>query len=513
MQLSDLLRNLPAPFAPVARFGAVDADPIIRGIAYDSREISPGDLFVALPGSADDGHDYLDRAMELGAAALLVERPTGDLSLGETVAIQVPDTRRALGPLATAFFGVPSSDMNLIGITGTNGKTSTSYLTESILEAAGINTGLIGTVDIRYGQERISATNTTPESLDLQRTLRSMLTQGVSTAVLEVSSHGLQLGRVSGCHFKVGAFTNLSQDHLDFHGDMESYLASKALLFRNFLDQGSTAVINVDDAASETILQATREAGAGILRCSRNPETEAEIRLLSAESLLSGTQARLSLQGRPLDLNMPLVGDFNIENLLVACGIAVALDIPTEAIARGIALCPQVPGRMERIQVSESDPTVIVDYAHTPDAMEKLLTTVRDLVPGRLITVFGCGGDRDRAKRSLMAQAVDRRTDLAIATSDNPRTEAPDKILLDVEAGLNRLDKSTPEEFGRQEASYTVLTSRRDAIERAIEIAGPEDTVVLAGKGHEDYQIIGTKKFPFDDRLEARRALNERGGR
>ena len=265
---------------------------------------------------------------------------------------------------------------------------------------------------------------------------------------------------------------------------MESYLASKALLFRNFLDQGSTAVINVDDASSETILQATQEAGARILRCSRNPETEAEVHLLTAESLLSGTQARLSLQGKPLDLQMPLVGDFNIENLLVACGIAVALDIPAEAIARGIALCPQVPGRMERIQVSDSDPTVIVDYAHTPDAMEKLLTTVRDLVPGRLITVFGCGGDRDRAKRSLMAQAVDRRTDLAIATSDNPRTEAPDQILRDVETGLTRLDKSSPEEFGRREATYTVLTSRREAIERAIEIAGPEDTVVPVSYTH-----------------------------
>ncbi|MEE3326037.1 MAG: UDP-N-acetylmuramoyl-L-alanyl-D-glutamate--2,6-diaminopimelate ligase [Myxococcota bacterium] len=513
MRLSALLRNLPTPFAPVARFGAVEADPVIRGLAYDSRQISPGELFIALPGSADDGHDYLGRALELGAAALLVDRPTEDLPLGEAVAVQVPDTRRALGFLATAFFGVPSSEMDLVGITGTNGKTSTSYMTESILESAGINAGLIGTVDIRYGKEKISATNTTPESLDLQRTLRAMLTHGVSTAVLEVSSHGLELGRVAGCHFKVGAFTNLSQDHLDFHGDMESYLASKTLLFRDFLDQQSTAVINIDDNSSETILEAARKAGARILRCSRHPEAGAEIALVHAEMNLSGTQATVSIQGKNLALQMPLVGDFNLENLLIACGIASALGISDEGILRGIADCPQVPGRMERIQGGESAPTVIVDYAHTPDAMEKLLETVRDLASGRLITVFGCGGDRDRAKRPLMAQAVDQKTDLAIATSDNPRTEDPDKILHDVETGLTRLNKTRPEDFGLHDASYTVLASRREAIERAIEISRPEDTVVLAGKGHEDYQIIGTKKFPFDDRIEAQRALNERGGR
>ena len=513
MRLSDLLRNLPSQLAPVAHSGSANADPVIRGLVYDSRNTSPGELFIALPGATHDGHDYLARAIELGAVAVLVDRPVDSLVLGGTVAIQVPDTRRAMGVLATAFFGVPSSEMSLVGITGTNGKTSTSYMTESILRSAGVETGLIGTVDIRYGTEKTSSINTTPESLDLQRTLRAMLTHGVSTAVLEVSSHGLELGRVAGCHFKVGAFTNLSQDHLDFHGDMESYLASKSLLFSEYLDAESTAVVNVDDACAETILDAARRSGARILRCSRNPQTPAEIRLMNAEMTLSGTQATVSLHEETLALEVPLLGDFNLENLLIACGIASALGISGEDIRRGIADCPQVPGRMERILGAESDPTVIVDYAHTPDAIEKLLATVRDLASGRLITVFGCGGDRDRAKRPLMAQAVDERTDLAIATSDNPRTEDPEQILQDVEAGLTRLHKTQPEDFGLQDASYTILSNRRDAIERAISISHAEDTVILAGKGHEDYQIIGTKKFPFDDRLEAQRALNERGGR
>ena len=514
MRLSALLRNLPHEFAPLSRKGDPEADPVIRGIVYDSRRTSPGDLFVALPGSSHDGHDYLERALELGAVAALVERPLENLSLSNAVVVQIPDTRRALGFLATAFFGAPSSDLSLVGITGTNGKTSTSYMTESILKAAGVKTGLIGTVDIRYGTEKISAINTTPESLDLQRTLRSMVTQGVSTAVLEVSSHGLALGRVTGCHFKVGAFTNLSQDHLDFHGDMESYLASKTILFRDLLGPDATAVINLDDASAQTILQAARSAGAQLLRCSRNPEAGTEISLLNAETRLSGTRATLSLRGQPLDLELPLVGDFNLENLLIACGIGTALGISPEHIRRGIAACPQVPGRMERVGGGdESAPTVLVDYAHTPDAIEKLLETVRDLSAGRLITVFGCGGDRDRSKRPLMAQAVASRTNLAIATSDNPRTEDAEMILHDVEAGLELLRKTTPEEFGHRDLSYTVLSNRREAILRAIEIAQPEDTVVLAGKGHEDYQIIGAEKFPFDDRLEAKRALNDRGMR
>jgi UDP-N-acetylmuramoyl-L-alanyl-D-glutamate--2,6-diaminopimelate ligase len=417
-----------------------------------------------------------------------------------------------MAPLAMRFFGEPSTELTLIGVTGTNGKTSTTYLVESILNAAGLRTGLIGTVEIRYAAERIPAVNTTPESLDLQRTLRTMCTQNVEAVVMEVSSHGLQLGRVSGCRFRVGAFTNLTQDHLDFHGDMDTYRASKALLFRHRMVPGGYAVVNVDDPSASEMIAAAREGGAQVVRCTRRPDGEADVRLTAADVRLEGTRAHLELPSGGLDLEVPLLGDFNLENLVVACGVVAALGIDPEHIRRGVASCPQVPGRMEVVRGGAGDPTVIVDYAHTPDAVEKLLGAVRPLCTGRLISVFGCGGDRDRAKRPLMAEAVARTSDLAIATSDNPRTEDPLHILRDVEAGLKSLDRVEPEALGTGSGQYAVMPDRRAAIRRAIGLAGPQDTVVLAGKGHEDYQIVGREKLPFDDREEARRALALRSG-
>jgi UDP-N-acetylmuramoyl-L-alanyl-D-glutamate--2,6-diaminopimelate ligase len=332
---------------------------------------------------------------------------------------------------------------------------------------------------------------------------------------MEVSSHGLELGRVSGCAFRVAAFTNLSQDHLDFHGSMDSYLASKTLLFRDHLAPGAVAVVNIDDAASEKIIGVARDAGADILRVGRGRDAQADLRLTSSTIQLDGTRAELEDASGRFAVELPLIGDFNLENLLVAAGVARALGIDSDLIARGIAACPQVPGRMERIKgPGRSEPTVLVDYAHTPDAVEKLLRAVRPLCRGRLIAVFGCGGDRDRAKRPLMAEAVARNADLAIATSDNPRTEDPELILRDVEAGLRDLERVEPDALFSTEAGqtrrYAVLVDRRSAINLALMEAGASDTIVLAGKGHEDYQIIGRKKFPFDDRDEARRALLER---
>jgi len=513
MRLSTLVAALPDELAATAWLGeASSRDPLIRGIAYDSRLVSPGDLFVALTGSVSDGHAYIDRALDLGAAAILLERvPESGLNPA-CPAIVVPDSRRALAPLAVRFFGQPAEELRLIGITGTNGKTSTGYLVESIVQAAGISAGLIGTVEIRYANERIPAVNTTPESLDLQRTLRSMCTRNIQAAVMEVSSHGLELGRVRGCSFEVAAFTNLTQDHLDFHPDMAAYLDSKARLFREHLAEGGNAVINADDPASATLVEASEQAGARVFRCSRNASSEAEIKLLDSEIRLSGTRARLQIEGKAMDVELPLLGDFNLENLLVACGIGHALGIDPAHIAAGVAACPQVPGRME--VVSTPDPTLpvaIVDYAHTPDAIEKLLQAVRPLCDGRLITVFGCGGDRDRSKRPRMAEAVARGSDLALATSDNPRTEDPQKILHDVEGGLTSLEARSPDDLGRTGPGYAILEDRRSAIQRAIGIAKPGDTVVIAGKGHEDYQILGREKFPFDDRDEARKALAERG--
>ena len=509
MRLSELLDGLPGALGPSkpARLN-LRLDPIIRGIGYDSRKTSPGDLFVALRGAVSDGHDYIERAVNAGAVAILVEEPLPPERLGNAVSIVVSDTRQTLASLAQIFFGQPAEALSLVGITGTNGKTSTSYLVESILNAAGRRTALIGTVEIRYAGARIPAVNTTPESLDLQRTLRDMCTENIEDVVMEVSSHGLELGRVSGCRFDVAAFTNLTQDHLDFHGNMEAYQNSKARLFEEFLTPRGTAVVNIDDPASSVMLDAARASHARFIRCARQQGNSADVWLEDASVRIEGTRARVHLDKRTLDLEIPLLGDFNLENVLIACGIGLALGITPETIARGIQACPQVPGRMEVIRGTWKDsPTVLVDYAHTPDAIEKLLTAVRPLSRGRILTVFGCGGDRDRAKRPLMAEAVARQTDLAIATSDNPRREDPEQILRDVEKGLGTLKRSQPKALPTRGA-YTTLIDRREAIQCAIQQAQPEDTVVIAGKGHEDYQIIGTQKLPFDDRQEASRALD-----
>lgn len=512
MQLSKLLSALPAELA-ARETVAVDAnvDPVIRGITYDSRKVAPGDLFVALRGSVADGHDYLARAIDLGAVALLVEQAPAAASLGRAAAIVVPDTRRALARIAPRFYGEPAREMSLVGVTGTNGKTSTTYLVESILQRARKRTGLIGTVEVRFAGEVQTAVNTTPESLDLQATLRAMCTQNVDHVVMEVSSHGLELERTHGCGFRVAAITNLTQDHLDFHGDMEAYRRSKERLFRDHLDRDGCAVVNVDDPSAPHFIEAARERGARILRVSRDANREAEVSLRDAAVSLTGSRVSLSLPSGPLEVALPLVGDFNLENLLVAVGIAVALEIEPEAIADGVAHCPQVPGRMEVVTVqSGAEPTAVVDYAHTPDAVDKLLAAVRPLVKGRLIAVFGCGGDRDRAKRPLMAQAVARHADLAIATSDNPRTEDPLAILEDVEAGLSSLARVEAQALASSDRAYCTLPDRGEAIAHAIAIANADDAVVLAGKGHEDYQIIGSEKRPFDDREEARRGLRLR---
>jgi UDP-N-acetylmuramoyl-L-alanyl-D-glutamate--2,6-diaminopimelate ligase len=510
MHLSELLAALPAHLA-AAPLGDPGEDPSIRGIAYDSRQVAPGDLFVALRGENHDGHAYIAEAIALGAVALLVERLPPGLDLKGRPAVVVPDSRRALAPVATRFFGTPSAELTLVGITGTNGKTSTSFLVESILTAAGRRVGLIGTVEMRWADVRRRTVNTTPESLDLQRTLRTMRTAGVSHVAMEVSSHGLSLGRVDGCRFAVAAITNLTQDHLDFHESMDAYREAKTRLFREYLAEDAAAVVNLDDPRAGAFLEAARAGGARIVRVSRRPDAEAEVRVEAAEVLLSGTRARLRLPSGPLDVELPLLGEFNVENALVAVGACLGLGIAPDAIARGLAACPQVPGRVERVGAElPGAPTVLVDYAHTPDAVEKLLRTLRPLSRGRLITVFGCGGNRDRGKRPLMAQAVAALSDRAVATSDNPRTEDPEAILRDLEPGLAKLRPVAPGELGGSDGAWTRVVDRREAIALAVSIARSDDTVVIAGKGHEDYQILGRERLPFDDRLEALRALRER---
>jgi UDP-N-acetylmuramoyl-L-alanyl-D-glutamate--2,6-diaminopimelate ligase len=509
MRLAALLQALPAALAASSVHTDGDPDPVVRGITYDSRQVAPGDVFFALRGAGVDGHDYLVQALALGASAIFVEALPPGLDLRSAVAVVVPSTRRALAPVSVCFFGAPADELFLVGVTGTNGKTSTTYLVESILEAAGRNVGVIGTVEVRFAGEHRRTPNTTPESLDLQHTLRDMRTRGVDAAVMEVSSHGLELGRVEGCRYDVAAFTNLTQDHLDFHADMNRYRDAKLRLFREHLAENAGAVVNLDDPSAGAFVEAARESGARLVRVSRRAD-DAEVRLESAEVSLTGTRARVRLPGGPLDLTLPLVGDFNLENLLVACGVATAAGVAPAKIAEGVAHCPQVPGRVERV-VSDvpGAPTVFVDYAHTPDAVEKLLLALRPLCRGRLIAVFGCGGDRDAGKRPLMAKAVARHADRVIATSDNPRTEDPEKILDQVEAGLAGLPKLAPEALG-DGRGYARIADRRAAIDVAVRLAAADDTVVIAGKGHEDYQIIGRERLPFHDGDEARRALRRR---
>ena len=505
MRFSELLDVLPPALAPSVRH--VGSDPVIRGVTYDSRAVSPGELFVAVRGELHDGHAYVPQALDLGAAALVLEEAPADLPDGVAHAL-VPDARRALAPIGAAFFGRPADELTLVGVTGTNGKTSTTMLLESILRAAGREVGLIGTIEMRWADERIRARNTTPESLDLQRALRAMRTAGVEVVSIEVSSHGLELGRVEGCRFAVAALTNISQDHLDFHDTMDAYVEAKLRLFRDHLRADAAAVVNLDDERAALFVDAARTAGARLVRVTRNPAVDAEIRVEAAEISLDGTRAAIRLPDGALTVTSPLVGDFNVENLAVAVGVAWGLGIPHAEIAAGVADCPQVPGRVERVGAGGTDePTVLVDYAHTPDAVEKLLRSVRPLATGRLITVFGCGGDRDRGKRPLMAKAVAEQSDRAIATSDNPRTEDPEAILDDVERGLAPLARVAPEALAERERSFCRIVDRREAIELALSIARREDTVVIAGKGHEDYQLVGRETLPFDDRQEARRAL------
>ncbi len=511
MKLGELLETLPPEREVSSLRGPSAADPRstpVRGLCMDSRRVAPGDLFVALRGAQSDGHDHLEQALALGAAALLVEEAPDELDLGGAALAVVDDTRRALAPLSAHFFGHPSHEVDLVGITGTNGKTSTSYLVESILAAAGRATGLIGTVEVRFAGERLRAINTTPESLELQQLLRTMRNHRIDSVVMEVSSHALAIGRTDGCRYRVAAFTNLTQDHLDFHHTMDRYCEAKLHLFRELLASDGVAVIHLDDPYAARFVAAARHSGAEPLGVARGKRADARLWLEASEATLRETRATVAWGGRRVEVECPLLGDFNLDNLLVACGIAEALGISRDDAARGIAACPQVPGRMERVdEPGTAGPTVLVDYAHTPDAVEKLLAAVRPLSTGSLITVFGCGGDRDRKKRAPMAEAVARHSDRAIATSDNPRSEDPEQILADVERGLASMRRVGAEDLAGSEGAYVSCVDRRDAIELAVSIAGPDDTVVIAGKGHEDYQIIGRERLPFDDRREARRAL------
>jgi UDP-N-acetylmuramoyl-L-alanyl-D-glutamate--2,6-diaminopimelate ligase len=481
----------------------------VRDIAHDSRKVKPGSLFVAVRGLHSDGHQFISQAIQHGAMTIVAEKQEGLPVPSGTPLLIVDDSRRALALLANTFFGHPSRRLMLTGITGTNGKTTTTYLVKSIVEAAGSTTGLIGTIDYRVGDKVYPAPNTTPESLELQRLLSEMVGLGATHCVMEVSSHALALGRTLGCEFAAAAFTNLTQDHLDFHGSMDAYFQAKLRLFTG-LSPEAWAIINSDDARGVEIVRKTRA------RVITTGFSElANVRPVGTiRHGINGLMFDAASPAGTIPVESPLVGRYNIYNILTAIGIGTALGVSAEEIARGLREMKAVPGRMEK--VDEGQPFgVVVDYAHTEDAIARLLESVREVTASRIITVFGCGGDRDRTKRDAMGAAAIKASDIVIITSDNPRTEDPLSIIRDIERGLAAGGvKTSAQDAGKQVAPgkrpYVIIPGRHEAVAVAVGLARPGDVVVLAGKGHEDYQIIGEKKIHFDDREVAREQIRKR---
>jgi UDP-N-acetylmuramoyl-L-alanyl-D-glutamate--2,6-diaminopimelate ligase len=501
MKLAELIAGMYG-----ARGGAPERE--VTGVTHDSRRVEPGGVFVAVPGGTQDGHRFIPEVVRRGAIAVAGQR-LGDVPPG-VAAIDVPESRLALARLAARFHGDPSRGMLVVGITGTNGKTTTAYLVEALLREAGREPGVIGTVGYRWAGHTEAAPHTTPESSELQSLLRRMRDAGCDAAVIEVSSHALALGRLEACDVDVGVFTNLTQDHLDFHGTLERYFEAKMRLFTDHLARPEVkrprwAIVNADDPRANDVLARTPcraltygfGEGAGVSGW-------------NVRSSLFGIRAEVVTPAGGFNLHSPLIGLHNASNLLAATAVGIALEIPPERIRRALSRVERIPGRLDRVGGLD-DPPVFVDYAHTPDALDRVLASAAEAAPDALIAVFGCGGDRDRAKRPLMGEAAARRARLAILTSDNPRTEDPLRIIDDVLSGVARAGgkRYTPADLADLPAlpGYVVIPDRREAIRLACRLAGPDRVVVIAGKGHEDYQIVGTEKHPFDDREEAAKAL------
>ena len=485
-------------------------DIAISGVCYDSRRAEKGALFVCVPGTRTDGRNFVPEAIARGAVAIVSQT---EMDLGpDTGFVRVSDSRAALAVIAANFFDRPGAKLELIGITGTNGKTTTSLLLESILRRAGFNPGVLGTLAYRWGETEIPAPMTTPESLDLQALFSRMAEGGVSHVVMEVSSHALVLGRIAGCEFKTSVFTNLSQDHLDFHQTMEEYFAAKKRLFSNHLNPGaSAAVINTDDAYGARLIGNGSCRAAKVIGYSAAPGAGAG----GAQTVFAenprftpfGITARVHTPRGPIDIESPLLGKLNLYNILAAISAAVSLEIAPGAIAEGVAALSRVDGRLEAVCVPDRlGFQVVVDYAHTPDGMEKALSCIREMTEKRVIAVFGCGGDRDRKKRPIMGEVAAKQADILIITSDNPRSEDPEEILDQIEEGVkgSSLPLLAPEELAWARKGYFREADRRKAIELALEIGKPGDMIFIGGKGHETYQIIGETRHSFDDRLVVR---------
>ncbi|MCR5833855.1 MAG: UDP-N-acetylmuramoyl-L-alanyl-D-glutamate--2,6-diaminopimelate ligase [Selenomonadaceae bacterium] len=473
----------------------IGEDVEISGIEHDSRKITAKNLFVCMEGSHVDGHNYIPQAMERGAVAIITTRknfePPSNLSV-----LVVPDMLNALAVIVPYFYDYPAQSMRVIGVTGTNGKTTTTYMLRQIFLNAGFSVGLIGTIQILIGDKSYPNPNTTPNIIDLQHVFAMMREQNIQVVVMEVSSHSLVENRVAGIEFDTAVFTNLTQDHLDFHGTMENYLRAKAKLFdmtsRRGHKQGKTAVVNIDDAAGSQILNHCL-----CDKITYGVENSADLRAVDVNVRADGMKFKIRGSFGVMDLTLHVTGLFNVYNVLCAVGAALAENISPDIIKSSLENFRSVPGRFERI-FADIPFAVIVDYAHTPDGVKNVLETARKIAKGRIITVFGCGGDRDNRKRPIMGKLAAQLSDIVIATSDNPRTENPEKILDDVEVGVK---ESIGEKF------YERIADRRSAIFRAIQLASSGDVVLILGKGHENYQILNTGTIHFDDREVAHEAI------
>jgi UDP-N-acetylmuramoyl-L-alanyl-D-glutamate--2,6-diaminopimelate ligase len=471
-----------------------EANVPVSDIVYNTSLVGKGSCFVALRGSSVDGHDYIADAVSRGAAAVVSERPV-EAALSVTNAV-VDNSRSAMAEMACQLYGNPTSSMKMVGITGTNGKTTITYILESIFKKAGLKPGVIGTISYRYGGLEFMATHTTPESVDLQKLLREMLDTGVDSCAMEVSSHALSQDRATGCSFDCAVFTNLTPEHLDYHDDMDDYFEAKAVLFERYLAEskksGAFAVINSDDPYGRKLVERS-----SVPVTTYGLDKSADVRGIKIETAGGGLKLRVAIENTTMDLESELCGSFNALNILAAVAVAHGLGIDSSVIIAAIAELRSVPGRFEKIE-NKMGLLALVDYAHTPDALDNVLTHARELINGsggRLITVFGCGGDRDRTKRPVMGGVVGRLADVAIVTSDNPRTEDPTSIIDEIVPGLSEFTSEFDGERG-----FEIVADRRAAIERAVNISRAGDVVIVAGKGHEDYQIIGTEKRDFDDR-------------
>jgi len=483
MKLKSLIKGVDA----LEVDGSLELD--ISGISYDSNYTKKGDLFICIKGFAADGHDFVRAAAGKGAAAVIVEKDIGDL--GITV-VKVKDSRKAMPVIASNFYRKPADKLKLIGITGTNGKTTTTYMVKSILEADGKKTGLLGTIQNHIGSRVVPATRTTPESLDLQRIFREMADEDVEYAVMEVSSHSLELGRVDGLVFRSGIFTNLTQDHLDFHKTMENYRNAKKKLF--YMTKKAN-IINIDDPSGRLIAEEVKACGTRLF--TYGIENQADISAKNIEMEPWGAGFTLVTPRYSMDIEIKLPGRFNIYNALAAATAAYAEGIGRKSVKKGLERMSNVPGRSE-IVYADTPYTIMIDYAHSPDGLKSILSSIRQYAKGKIITIFGCGGDRDREKRPIMGEIAGKLSDYCVITSDNPRTEEPMEIIKQIEAGIKLTD-----------CDYICIENRRDAIKYALTVAREGDMVLLAGKGHETYQVLKEGTIHFDEREIVRELLRE----